>query len=287
MLAEMLGLGLGAGLGLMMVLSGLSRPYVPLATAIAALNPDSQVRPAPRGVGQVVSAAGLESRVSARTATDLALTDSDATRLWSERIVYGTGGVLLGLAVAVTIASTGSVAAVAGLVVAALFAFGGCVIPTLVLRRRARHAREAFGHAFGAFLDVVSMYLAGGASVEQAMAEASRAGDGGAFVQLREAIESAPLLGEPPWVPLGRLGGRLGIAELGELAATISLAGTEGAAVRASILAKTEALRNRDMAAAEAAAVSASERMGIPVGVIVTGFLILLVYPPFTHLLSL
>ena len=50
--------------------------------------------------------------------------------------------------------------------------------------------------------------------------------------------------GEPPWPGLDRLGTELGVPELNELAASVTLAGDEGARVRASIAAKARAMRS-------------------------------------------
>jgi len=64
-----------------------------------------------------------------------------------------------------------------------------------------------------------------------------------AFAYLRRALDGARLARETPWSALGRLGTELGIGELSELAASVSLAGTEGAKVRASLAAKAASLR--------------------------------------------
>ena len=71
----------------------------------------------------------------------------------------------------------------------------------------------------------------------------------------------------------------LAIEELVELAASIRLAGEEGARIRSSLAAKAAALRGRQMAAIEADAHSASERMGFPTVGMFVGFLALLAYP--------
>jgi tight adherence protein C len=63
------------------------------------------------------------------------------------------------------------------------------------------------------------------------------------------------------------------------LAASIGLAGTEGARVRASLQARAVALRGRQLADAEAAAESATERMSLPVVTMATGFLLFIGYP--------
>jgi Flp pilus assembly protein TadB len=103
---------------------------------------------------------------------------------------------------------------------------------------------------------------------------------------MRRAQEAAELARVPPWDALGQLGAQLGVAELCELAASLSLAGTEGARVRASLAAKAAALRAHALADAEAEAQAATERMSLPVVGLFTAFLVFIGYPALAHVLS-
>jgi len=78
----------------------------------------------------------------------------------------------------------------------------------------------------------------------------------------------------------------LGVPELRELAASVALAGEEGAVVGASVAAKATALRTRALAEAEAAAESASERMALPTVMLLVGFVIFIGYPAVAAVLS-
>jgi hypothetical protein len=89
----------------------------------------------------------------------------------------------------------------------------------------------------------------------------------------------ARLQGETPWAGLARLGEELSFPELGELAASAALAGDEGARVRASLAAKARSLRLHGLTDVEAAAQSATERMTLPVVLLMLGFIVFLVYP--------
>ena len=144
------------------------------------------------------------------------------------------------------------------------------------------HAR----HALAAFLDLVVIATAGGAGVEAALTYAAATGQGPAFAQLRQALETARLTRQPPWQTLGQLGTELGVTELTELAASITLAGTEGAKVRASLAAKSAAMRARQLAEAEAGAQAATERMSLPLVVLFAGFLALIGYPAIVHVIT-
>jgi uncharacterized membrane protein len=70
------------------------------------------------------------------------------------------------------------------------------------------------------------------------------------------------------------------------LAASVSLAGSEGAKIRASLAAKAHALRARQLADAEAHAQSATERMSLPVVLLFGAFLLFLGYPATVNVLG-
>ncbi|MDQ2792010.1 MAG: type II secretion system F family protein, partial [Actinomycetota bacterium] len=141
-------------------------------------------------------------------------------------------------------------------------------------------------HALGAYLNLVRVTLAGGAGVEGALWDAASIGRGPAFAQIRRALNTARLTRTTPWAALRSLGEELDIAELAELSASVSLAGTEGAKVRASLAAKAAAMRTRELTDAEGDAHSATERMSLPVVVLFGGFLVFLGYPALATVLS-
>ena len=60
------------------------------------------------------------------------------------------------------------------------------------LRREAAARRQDFRHAVGAFLDLVSMNLAGGRGVPEALTAAASIGDGWAFARIRRHPRSSP-----------------------------------------------------------------------------------------------
>lgn len=160
------------------------------------------------------------------------------------------------------------------------------VVPTLAVRAEATERRRSFRHALGCFLDLVAVRLAGGAGVDSALAGSAAAGEGWAFSELRQALSEARLRGEPSWNGLAELGEEIGIGELQELAASAGLAGDEGARVRVSIAEKARSIRTRGLADAEGAAQAASERMSLPVVLLMTGFIVFLGYPAVAQVLT-
>jgi Flp pilus assembly protein TadB len=211
---------------------------------------------------------------------DLRLVGRSVDQHMGTKVVLAILGLLLPSAT-VAVAALGGVAfsftipVVAGLVLGVAFFF----VPDLTLRSEAAERRKAFRHALSSFLDLVVISLAGGAGVESALRDAAGIGEGWAFTQLRSALDVTMLTGETPWSALGRLGQELGVAELAELAASVSLAGTEGARVRESLAAKAKSLRDHELSEAEAEAQSATERMALPVVLLFLGFLILIGFP--------
>ena len=188
----------------------------------------------------------------------------------------------LGFAVAIAgLLTVSGVAVPAGMLigVAVVGAAIGFVAPDLALRKEAAKRRREFTIAFGSYLDLVAISLAGGMGTEAALVEAARIGDSWAFTLIRRAVDTAQIEGSTLWATLARLGDELAIPALDELAASVALAGNEGAKVRASIAVKADALRAVELAEAETEAQAATERMVVPTAMLLFGFVILIGYP--------
>jgi Flp pilus assembly protein TadB len=158
-------------------------------------------------------------------------------------------------------------------------AIGAFFLPELTLRDEAERRRRAFRHSLSAYLDLVNILLAGGAGIETSLYAAAHAGEGWGFEQLRRTLDRARYIGASPWDCFAELGANLGVSELTELAASVSLAGSQGARIRASLAAKADALRGHQVAETESSAEAATERMTIPIAVMLSGFLIFIAYP--------
>jgi len=161
------------------------------------------------------------------------------------------------------------------------------LLPGLVLARRAARVREEMRQGLSAFLDLTVVSLAAGCGVEQALTHAAGTGTGAMFGRLRRAIATASATRGSVWNTLADLGGEIGVPELRELAASVALAGTEGARVRASLAAKAATIRARLVADAEAQAQAATERMSLPVVALFAGFLVFVGYPAVAAVLTL
>ncbi|MDA0566143.1 type II secretion system F family protein [Streptomonospora sp. S1-112] len=158
--------------------------------------------------------------------------------------------------------------------------------PDMALRDEASKRREQMRHALAGFADLVVVSLAGGAGVNGALSDATAVGGGWAIGRIRDALRAAALRRLPAWTALRELGEQFDTPEFNELAASLQLAGADGARVRGSLAAKAKTLRTQFLSELDAEAQSATERMSLPVVLLFAGFLGMLGYPAMTHILT-
>jgi Flp pilus assembly protein TadB len=240
-----------------------------------------------RPVAELLARSGLGSVTWRGVARDLVVLGRSPEVHLAEKVTLALVGLLLVPATAAVLAVGGVSFPLAlpvwGALLCACLAFW---IPDLGIHAEAQARRRDFRHALGAFLDLVVVALAGGGGVETALEDAASVGSGWSFEQLRHALARARLAREAPWSALAQLGDELGVPELSELAASVALAGTEGAKVRSSLAAKASSLRAHELSEAETAAQAATERMSLPVVLLFAGFLVFVGYPAVEHVLT-
>ena len=293
-------LACGAGLGLASWL--LVRALVParpnLAAALEALERPPTLRPELLGLDGSTALAGLGRRlvglaevlgagVGPRLTRDLDLVGLGYERYLIDKLLAAVAGLVLPLFVLVALGVAGLASPVGlAMLIALASMIGGFFVPDLTLRAQARERRAAFAHAFALYLELVSLVLAGGGGIETSLGEAGEAGEGWAFQELRAALASARLTGRTPWDAFRDLGEHLGVPALSELASSVTLAGEQGAKVRASLTAKAASLREHEVRAAEAEAEAATERMTIPLVMLLAGFVVFIGYPALQRVLT-
>jgi tight adherence protein C len=153
------------------------------------------------------------------------------------------------------------------------------VIPDLELRQKATARRRDFRHAVGSFLDLVAMNLSGGRGVHEALMAAGEIGNGWAMWRIRDALTHARITGQTPWQALGHLGEEVGVEELTDLSAALSLVAEDGAKVRESLTARAASLRRREISELEGKAGERSQSMLIAQMLLCIGFLLFILYP--------
>jgi Flp pilus assembly protein TadB len=160
----------------------------------------------------------------------------------------------------------------------------GFFIPDLALKGEAEERRMEFRRVVGIFLDLVSMNLAGGRGLPEALMSASTISEHWALVRIRQALANARLFGTTPWVALDSLGAEIGVEELRDLSAALTLAADDGAKIKQSLSARAATLRRREMADVEGEAGESSQSMLVAQLVLCFGFMVFLAYPALTQL---
>jgi Flp pilus assembly protein TadB len=258
--------------------AALARPGRP-ASVLA--DPSSRDQIAQRTVRAVsVRLARMGFDPAARS-TDLAVTRTTVEQHVAAKLTWALiGAGTSGLFAVVFLAAGLPIVPLPIFLFTAVLGVGGFFVPDLGLAQRAKEARVAFRHAYGAYLDLVDVMIAAGAGPESALQNAADSGDGWSFAQIREALDAARRSrNQSVWAALGDLGTRIDVRELGQLAASASLVDTEGARIRESVAAQAETLRAAQLAEVEAAAESATERMSVPVVVLLAGFVLFIGFP--------
>lgn len=295
MIALML-LAAGVGAGLWALTVWLIPPRPRLSALISRLNAAPAAPPlltAGEGGWAVRMGAPFTKWLSAsgfpgqRVRQDLAIADRSVDTHLAEKAALALTGLLLPAALALVLAVGGRPLPMTVPLGGSLsLAIGGFLLPDVTVRNEAERRRTAFRHALSAYLGLIHILLAGGAGVDGALTDAAQVGQGWSFEQLRRALTTARVTRSSPWTTLGRLGDELEVNELSELAAALSLAGTEGAKVRASLAAKAAAMRSRSTTEAEGRANAATERMALPGMLMAFGFIVFVFYPALTQMTS-
>jgi tight adherence protein C len=218
---------------------------------------------------------------------NLALADKSFESFLASKVMLGLLGLLLGPVMLVVAAAAGlhvsfEIPVWFGLLLGALF----FLLPDLEVKQKADQRRKDFRHAVGAFLDLVSMNLAGGRGVPEALMSASELGGGWSMSRIRDALANARITGHTPWQALGGLAEEVKVDELRDLSAALSLVADDGAKVRESLSARAASLRRRQLTDLEGQAGERSQSMLVAQMVLVMGFLVFLVYPVIPALLG-
>jgi len=289
-------LGAGVGLGALLtwralaprppsidaVLAGLARPGIAIDTAAPTTRDElDRIGSTAR---RLVESLGYDT---GRHHQELELVGRTPERHAFDKLLGAVAGLLVPNLAATALVVMG-IPAPLGLIAifSVVTAAAGFLLPDMLLRDEADKRRRAFRHTLSSYLDLVNVLLAGGAGIETALHAAADAGDGWGYQTIRAELRRARLTGQSPWDTFAQLDARLGINELAELAASVSLAGSHGARIRASLAAKADTLRGHQVAETEAAAEAATERMTVPVAVLLFGFLVFIAYPAVVQITS-
>lgn len=146
-----------------------------------------------------------------------------------------------------------------------VMAFVGWVLPDRRIARLAAKARLEFKRALGAYSDLVALCRgAGGLGTRQSMETAADIGKSWPFQRMAAALRQSRYDSVHPWDALAHLGVRQHVPELEQVAATLRLAGQEGAQVAANLRERASELRTAITTADRAEINAKSERLVLP-----------------------
>jgi tight adherence protein C len=149
-------------------------------------------------------------------------------------------------------------------VVGVLCAASAPVLVHVAMHGRAADIRRDLRHQLSAYLDVVTMLLAGNVGNEGSLRQAASAGDGRLFVELRHRILVAETSNRSLVSALAQLGDDLQLLELQQIAASASLGASVGAPVARSLAAKCATLRSALASEQEAEARVRTGKITVP-----------------------
>ncbi|MFF3452086.1 type II secretion system F family protein [Streptomyces sp. NPDC002667] len=211
---------------------------------------------------------------------DLAVLDRSWERFLATKVLLAAAGVFFGPFLFAVIWTLGvGHSPIIPVWLALLFAAVFFFLPDLEVRRDAVDRRRDLRRVIGAYLDLVSMSLAGGRGLPEALMAAAEISDGWAMQRIRNALADARITGISQWQALGSLGEELGVEELKDLSASLALVADDGAKVRESLASRAETMRHRELSEIEGSAGEKSQSMLVAQLLLCAGFLVFLIFP--------
>ena len=274
-------------IGAWLMLSGWRQPRPRLDRAMAHLRGPAAATPsaAPDSRGALVSVgAFVERRASPWTRAwthPWRLVDRSVEVHVSHLVLAALGGLVLPAVIVGGLQALGVLSL--GIWIPAALSLVCAVLAPLLLHSTtmASSAEVALDlrHQLGAYLDMVTMLLAGNSGYEGALDHAARAGDGMLFRELRRRMREAGTTGQSLVRALERVADDYGIVELEQVAATATLSAAEGAPVARSLAAKCSTLRSTLAAEQEADARVRNDKVTPPLVAMALLFMALIIYP--------
>ena len=274
-------------IGAWLMLSGWRQPRPRLDRAMAHLRGPAAATPsaAPDSRGALVSVgAFVERRASTWTRAwtqPLRLVDRSVEVHVSHLVLAALGGLVLPAVIVGGLQALGVLSL--GIWIPAALSLVCAVLAPLLLHSTtmASSAEVALDlrHQLGAYLDMVTMLLAGNSGYEGALDHAARASDGMLFRELRRRMREAGTTGQSLVRALERVADDYGIVELEQVAATATLSAAEGAPVARSLAAKCSTLRSTLAAEQEADARVRNDKVTPPLVAMALLFMALIIYP--------
>ncbi len=277
--------GLATALSILLVVDGMRQPQPRLEQTIRRLHRDPQ----PLTVGgpsltQRVGNSVINSPLGARVATwrqALRLVGTDPATHVGFLVLASVAGFLIPALVLTLLQLTGVVSL--GLYVPMGLSLAGAVVAPVALHAdvmsRSEERRIDLRYQLSAYLDMVTMLLAGNTGHEGALDQAARAGDGALFVELRRRMREVAATGNSLVGALTLVGDDFGVVELVQVASAAQLSANEGAPVARTLAAKCSTLRGTLAAEQEAASRVRNDKVTPPLVGMAVLFMAVIIYP--------
>lgn len=282
-------IGAAAGCGLLLLALAVVPPRTDLAAAVGRFDARRAATPIPVAespgpvqqiAGRIAALAANHGLVLPGLRENLALVGRTLEQHFVSKLAAALVGLLIPSGVMVALASAGintgfAIPAVVGIVMAVGFSF----LPDLSLAHLAEERRTELRRALACYLDLVSMSLAGGRGVPEALADAARIGRGWGFDLIAGALAHARYVGLSRWEAFADLGEQMGVSELRDLGGALALVADDGAKIRDSLSSRAATSRARQLTEAEGAAERSSESIKNAHLMLGFGFLAFLAFP--------
>ena len=291
MLIAALGTGILVGLGLWVMLSLLVPGRVDLVDALTRDRASGRLLAAPRRPDVTDDRRPLE-RIQARLELQLAksrLATPDADLRVIEmtrgeflflRIGVAAGGLLVGAIYLLLFAAfDAGIPPVFPVGLGIVVAIIGWIAVGSIIHGRAEERRREMRYALVSYFTLLALHRASGEGMASALEMTAASSQAWTFRRIEQRVSSSLRTGGAAWDGLAKLAIELGIDELADLSSIADAAGTQGAGIYSTLLARAKALRNELLNYEESAALVASSRMVIPKALLGIVTLIFLLYP--------
>ena len=284
--------GMLATLGLRLIFTGWRQPRPSLAASVRRINrspaPIDQLRAGDTS-DLVVRLGELGARSSfVRRRVGSLSSLRIIGRPFAVHVGYLIVGAMAGLvlpSLILTLLSLAGVLSISVFIPAGLSLLATLLVPTIIhsgVVAEADEIRIDLRHQLSAYLDMMTMLLAGNTGHEGALQQAAEAGDGLLFRQLRKRMREVSTTGQSLVHALSLVAEDFEMPELEQVAAAAALSAAEGAPVAKTLAAKCSTLRSTLAADDEGKARVRNDKVTPPLVGMALLFLALLIYPALT-----
>ena len=161
------------------------------------------------------------------------------TMRWQRGLMFGGMGAVLGLVLLVAGVTGAWLIALLGVLMATL----GWWIPSMTVPDDAVKESDAFGYSFGGWLTLISMLVAGGVDINQAIRKAAEMGGGRHYETIRNKIKDTEIQGLSIWHVFRLLYAKHPIRQVEEVMIAVKLASVRGSSISDCILSQSDSLR--------------------------------------------